>query len=73
MVKACILLKITPTSADRILENLRKMKVVKKAYLTYGRWDVVALIDSSMDEVARISGTINGIDGVRTSETLPEA
>lgn len=73
MAKACILIKITPTAGDRVLENLRKMKTVTKAYICYGRWDAVALINASMEEIGKISAAINAIDGVRTSETLPEA
>jgi DNA-binding Lrp family transcriptional regulator len=73
MAKACILIKTVPTASDRILESLRKMKAVTKAYIAYGRWDVVVFIDASMDEIGKISATINSVDGVRTSETLPEA
>ncbi len=73
MVKACLLIKTVPTASERILENLKKMKVVTKAYVVYGRWDVVVFIDASIDEIAKISGTINSLEGVRSSETLPEA
>jgi uncharacterized protein with GYD domain len=73
MAKACVLIKTTPTASERVLENLKKMKAVTKAYIAYGRWDVVAFVNASMDEIGKISGTINSLDGVRTSETLPEA
>ena len=73
MAKACILIKTTPNASDRVLEKLRKVKAVKKAYIAFGRWDLVALIDASMDEIAKISATINSMEDVRTSETLPEA
>ena len=73
MAKACVLIKTTPTASERVLENVKEMKAVTKAYTAYGRWDVVALIDASMEEIGKLSGTINSLEGVRSSETLPEA
>jgi hypothetical protein len=73
MPKACILIKTVPAASDRILENLKKTKGVTKAYIAFGRWDIVAYIDASVDEMGKISGTINSAEGVRSSETLPEA
>lgn len=73
MPKACVLIKTVPASSDLILENLKKMKAVTKAYIAYGRWDIVAFINASMDEIGKISGTINSTEGVRSTETLPEA
>ncbi len=73
MVKACVLIKTVPSASDKVLENLKKMKAVTKAYTAFGRWDLVVFIDASMDEIGKISGTINSFEGVRTSETLPEA
>ena len=73
MPKACILIKTLPAASDRILENLKNTKGVTKAYTAYGRWDIVAFINASVDEMGKISGTINSIQGVRSSETLPEA
>ena len=73
MSKACILIKTVPNATDRILESVRKTGGIIKAYIVYGRWDIVAFVDAHYDEIGKISTTINSIDGVRTSETLPEA
>jgi len=73
MPKACILIKTVPSASDRIVEKLKKMKPVTKAYIAYGRWDIVAFINASEDEMGKISGVINSSEGVRSSETLPEA
>jgi len=73
MPKACILIKTVPAASDRIVEKLKKMKAVTKAYIAYGRWDIVAFINASEDEMGKISGIINSSEGVRSSETLPEA
>jgi len=73
MPKACVLIKTVPTAVDRILDEIKKMKAVKKAYLIYGRWDIVAFIDAPTEEIGRLTATINSTEGVRSSETLPEA
>ncbi len=73
MAKACILIKTVPYSSDKVLENIKKMKSVRKAYTAFGRWDLVIFVDAPFDEIAKISGTMNSFEGVRTSETMPEA
>ena len=73
MAKACILIKTIPTATDKILGRITKMSGIRKAYAAYGRWDIVAFSDAPIEEIGRISGNINLIDGVRSSETLPQA
>lgn len=72
-MKACILIKTVPTAAEKILERIKKMSGVGKAYAAYGRWDIVAFINTPAEEIGKISANINLIDGVRSTETLPEA
>ena len=73
MSKACVLIKTTPTATDKILETVLKMKSVRRAYVAYVRWDIVAFVDAPIDQIGGISANINSIDGVRSTETLPEA
>lgn len=73
MSKACVLIKTTPTATDKILETVLKMKTVTKAYVAYGRWDIVAFVAAPIEQIGGISASINSIDGVRSTETLPEA
>ena len=73
MPKACTLIKAVPTAVDRILNEVKKMSAVKKAYIIYGRWDIVAFIEAPTLDMGKLSATINSMDGVRSSETLPEA
>ena len=72
-MRACILIKTVPTAAEKILERIERMSGVGKAYATYGRWDIVAFIDTPEEEIGKISANINLIEGVRSTETLPEA
>lgn len=73
MPKGCILIKAVPTAIDKLLERVKKMSGVSKAYAIYGRWDIVAFIDASTEEIGKLSATINSMEGVRSSETLPQA
>jgi DNA-binding Lrp family transcriptional regulator len=74
MLVACVLLKVVPTKADLILETVSKVPGVRKAYFTYGRFDIVVFLEvQDYRELREVTTIINGMEGVRSSETLPEA
>jgi DNA-binding Lrp family transcriptional regulator len=63
-----------PTRTEKILKAVRELKDVRKTFIAYGRFDVVVFIEASDYQQVRIlSGKINSIDGVRSTETLVEA
>jgi len=69
-----MLLKVVPTKADAILNTVKGMKKVKKAYFTFGRFDVVIFVEvEDYKELRKVTSEINEINGVRSSETLAEA
>jgi len=74
LLNACVLLKVVPTKADTILKEVKALKGVRKAYFTYGRFDIVVFVEvGDYRELRRITGEINEIAGVRSTETLAEA
>jgi len=74
MLNACVLIKVVPVKADAILKAINGMPEVKKVYFVYGRFDIVAFLEAvDYKNVREISGKINSIDGVRSTETLVEA
>jgi len=74
MLNAVILLKIVPTKTEKILKLIKKMKNVRKTYFTYGRFDIVAFLEiDDYKEMRSVTGEINSIEGVRSTETLAEA
>jgi DNA-binding Lrp family transcriptional regulator len=74
MLNACVLLKTIPTKVDAVLSALKKMDGVKKAYLTYGRFDLVAFLQvEDYQSLRRATSEISSLDGVRSTETLAEA
>jgi DNA-binding Lrp family transcriptional regulator len=74
VLNACILLKVVPTKADMILETVRTVNGVRKAYSTYGRFDLTVFVEvEDYKKLREITTQINGIEGIRSTETLPEA
>jgi len=74
MLNACILLKVVPTKADAILDSVKTVKGIRKAYFTYGRFDIAVFAEvQDYKELRKITSQINDIEGVRSTETLAEA
>jgi DNA-binding Lrp family transcriptional regulator len=72
-LNACILIKTTPLEANDVLLKSRKVKGVRKAFLGYGRYDIIAFGEApDYPELRKISELINEIGGVRSTETLVE-
>ncbi|RLI34505.1 hypothetical protein DRO55_06445 [Candidatus Bathyarchaeota archaeon] len=74
MLNACVLLKVIPTKADAILEAVQGIRGVRKAYFTYGRFDIAVFVEvEDYKELRALTTEINSIEGVRSTETLAEA
>lgn len=74
MLNACVLLKVVPTKADIILNAVRDIKGVRKAYFTYGRFDIVVFVEvDDYKQLRELTSLINDLNGVRSTETLAEA
>jgi len=73
-LNACILLKVVPTKAYSILSAVKNIEAVRKAYFTHGRFDIAVFIDiEDYKELREVTTKINCIEGIRSTETLPEA
>ena len=74
MLNACILLKVVPTKAQAILSAVKKVGGIRKAYFTYGRFDTAVFVEvADYRELRAVTTKINGVEGIRSTETLPEA
>ena len=63
MLNAVILLKVVPTKSDLILDNVLKMDFVRKAFDTYGRFDIaVFVVANNYKELRYITSKINEIE-----------
>jgi DNA-binding Lrp family transcriptional regulator len=72
-LNTCILIKTTPLEADEVLKKTRKIEGVRKAFLGYGRYDIIAFGEApGYPEIRKISERINEFGGVRSTETLVE-
>ena len=73
-MNACILVKTTPVQTDEVLETVRKIGGVNKAFVAFGRYDLIAFAQSpDYSGIARLTSHVNSINGVRSTETLVEA
>lgn len=71
MLDACVLIKTVPTRVEEILASIKARNEVKKAYIVYGRWDIVAFIEiSDYKQLKFLTSEINSLKGVRSTETL---
>jgi uncharacterized protein with GYD domain len=74
VLNACVLLKVVPIRANVILDTVRMVAGVRKAYFTYGRFDLAVFVEvEDYKKLREITTQINGIEGIRSTETLPEA
>ena len=73
-MNACILLKIVPTKVHDIIDHAKDIVGVRKVYSTYGRFDIAIFVEvEDYRELRKVTTKINSIEGVRSTETLPEA
>jgi len=74
MVSACILICCEPGKYSDVAKKIRGLKGVVRAFSTSGRWDVVAEIKATdMKALTDVALKINGLTGIRATETLVEA
>jgi uncharacterized protein with GYD domain len=73
-LRACILVKTTPLQTDDVVRKARSTKGVKKAFVAFGRFDLVAFAEGAdYEEIRKLTWDLNGLSGVRSTETLVEA
>jgi len=73
MVSACILVCCEPGQYKTVTKAIKGIKGVTKAFPTTGRWDVIAEADlGDLKDLSYVALKINGMPGVRASETLVE-
>jgi DNA-binding Lrp family transcriptional regulator len=73
-LNACILLKTVPLQTDAVLRKVKSLKGVRKVFVAYGRYDMIAFAEATgYPEIRKLTGEINSMQGVRSTETLVEA
>jgi uncharacterized protein with GYD domain len=73
-LNACILIKTVPLQTDPVQKKVKSLKGVRKVFVAYGRYDMVAFIEASgYPEIRKLTSQINSARGVRSTETLVQA
>ena len=74
VLNACILMKTVPLQTDGVLSKVKSLKGVNKVFVAYGRYDMIAFAEAAgYPEMRKLTGEINSMQGVRSTETLVEA
>jgi len=69
-VYACVLIRATPGKVTKVLESVRGVQGVARAFAVHGRYDIVAFIEApDFDSMRKAAGKISAIKGVRSTET----
>jgi DNA-binding Lrp family transcriptional regulator len=62
-----------PSKVVKVLENVKGVRGVVKAFPVYGRYDIVAFAElPDYNSVSRVSSEINAIKGIKSKETVIE-
>jgi DNA-binding Lrp family transcriptional regulator len=73
-LNACVLIKTTPFQTEDVVRKVRKLPQVRKAFVAYGRFDLVVFVRAGdYGAIRELTGTINAIEDIRSTETLVEA
>ncbi len=74
MKNGCILIRLKPGKVKETLESVRKIEGVVTAFLVFGRYDLVAFVETEeLEDLFDIAIEINSLEGTESTETLPEA
>jgi len=73
-MKVCVLIRALPGRGEAALEAVRKFPEVKKAHLTFGRYDIVALAEvPNYRAASTLTAKINSLKELKSTESLIEA
>lgn len=69
---AFILVNVEAGADKEVLENIRKIPEVKQAYMVYGVYDIVAILEADTLEKLRecVTKKIRQLDKVRSTMTM---
>ncbi|OLS16640.1 MAG: hypothetical protein HeimC3_52860 [Candidatus Heimdallarchaeota archaeon LC_3] len=71
-MKAILLIRVVPTKEKIVGELLRKFEEVSDCWVTYGEYDVVAIVDvNDSNAIANfVTKKVRQMDGVNKTSTL---
>jgi DNA-binding Lrp family transcriptional regulator len=74
MIRGAVLIKAGASEAPKIAQEAKKIEGIIDAFLVFGRFDIVALMEAKDFESLRdVAAKITRLPGVKSTETLPEA
>jgi len=72
-MNACVLIRAMHGKVMTVLEDVKGVKGVVKAFPVHGRYDIVVFAEApDYNSVSKVSSEINAIKGIKSTETLIE-
>lgn len=73
VVNACVLIRALPGQVENVAKAADGIANVRKTMLTYGRYDIVAMVEApSVEAASKTVLDINALSGVKSTESLLE-
>jgi uncharacterized protein with GYD domain len=74
MMDGCILIRTIPGEALGTLKSVEKIIGVRRVFLVYGQYDIVAFIEApTYEALSRVTAKIHDLKTLKSTETLLEA
>lgn len=71
MVVGCVLISCEPSGYRRVIAAVKRLALVRSAFPTTGRWDVVVEIQApNLAALGSVAQKVRSAPGVKASETL---
>jgi uncharacterized protein with GYD domain len=70
----CILMRVDPEKASETIEALMNIPGVRRTFLVFGQYDIVAFIEApTYEALSKITVKIQALTYIKSTETLLEA
>ncbi|MFP3950550.1 MAG: Lrp/AsnC ligand binding domain-containing protein [Candidatus Bathyarchaeia archaeon] len=69
-----ILIRAKPDRTSSLIQLIRKIPGIRRAFQVYGQFDIVAFVEApTYEAISRATANIHAIEGINNTETLIEA
>lgn len=72
-MQSCILIRVLPGKLSTVLNALKGLPEIKRAYFVFGRYDIVAFAEAlTYEALSTLTTKANAVEGVKSTESLIE-
>ena len=72
-MQSCILIRVLPGKGKAVLAAVKEFPEIKRAYLVFGRYDVVAFAEApTYETLSNLTTKLNALPETKSTESLIE-